>query len=688
MSQNPLLAPVSDLVDYAAVKPGHIVPAVEELLGVARQAVDLAAAPALAPTWEAVVEPLDTASERLWRAWSVAGHLNAVVNTPELREAYNAALPLVTEFSTWVGLHEGLYKQYQRLAAAPDFASWPPVRRRIVEMALRDFRLSGVELQGADRERYAAISDREAQASQKFSENVLDSIDAWSLTIEDESRLAGIPADVRAAARAAAEEDGKPGWKLTLKMPCYLPVMQYAQDRALREALYRGYGTVASEQGDAQFDNSPLIEELLALRAEESGLLGLGTFAALRLQTRMARDAREVTVFLRDLAARAKPFAQRDLAELKAYAAAELGLDELQPWDVPYASERLRESRYAYSEDEVKQYFTEPRVLAGLFEVIETLFDVRLAETPVSSWHGDVRGVRVESPDGKLIGHLYLDLYARSGKQSGAWVDSERTRRVVGGQVQTPIAYLTCNFSRPNGDRAAVLTHDDVITLFHETGHALHALLSEVDEPGAAAFASVEWDAIELPSQFMENFCWEWAVVQKLSAHVDTGEPLPRALYDRLLAARNYQSGMQTVRQIEFALFDMLMHDRAKGASIGEVLDLLQEVRKEVAVLFPPAWHRLPHAFSHLFAGGYGAGYYSYKWAEVLSADAYEAFEEAAALQAGNALGTLDPATGARFRREVLAVGGSRPAADSFAAFRGRAPRIDALLRHSGMTPA
>lgn len=686
MTQNPLLAPVSELVDYAAVKPAHIVPAVEELLGIARKAVDQAADPALAPTWEAVVEPLDTASERLWRAWSVAGHLNAVVNTPELREAYNAALPLVTEFSTWVGLHEGLYKQYQRLAAAPDFASWTPVRRRIVEMALRDFRLSGVELQGADRERYAQISDREAQASQKFSENVLDSIDAWSLIVEDESRLAGIPADVIAAARAAAQEDGKAGWKLTLKMPCYLPVMQYAKDRSLREALYRGYGTVASEQGDAKFDNSPLIEELLALRAEESGLLGLGTFAALRLQTRMARDANEVTGFLRDLAARAKPFAQRDLAELTAYATGELGLDSLQPWDVAYASERLRESRYAYSEDEVKQYFTEPRVLAGLFDVIQTLFGVRLTETPVSSWHGDVRGVRVESPEGALIGHLYLDLYARAGKQNGAWVDSERTRRVVAGTVQTPIAYLTCNFSRPNGDRPAVLTHDDVITLFHETGHALHALLSEVDEPGAAAFASVEWDAIELPSQFMENFCWEWAVVQKLSAHVDTGEPLPRALYDRLVAARNYQSGMQTVRQIEFALFDMLMHDRSKGASISEVLALLQEVRQEVAVLFPPQWHRLPHAFSHLFAGGYGAGYYSYKWAEVLSADAYEAFEEAAAKQAGNALGTLDPETGARFRREVLAVGGSRPAADSFAAFRGRAPRIDALLRHSGMT--
>ena len=677
MTQNPLLAPVSDLVDYAAVKPAHIVPAVEQLLGIARQAVDAAADPQLAPTWEAVVEPLDTASERLWRAWSVAGHLNAVVNTPELREAYNAALPLVTEFSTWVGLHEGLYKQYQRLAAAPNFASWTPVRRRIVDMALRDFRLSGVELQGADRERYAAISDREAQASQKFSENVLDAIDAWSLLVEDESRLAGIPADVRAAARAAAEEDGKPGWKLTLKMPCYLPVMQYAQDRSLREALYRGYGTVASEQGDARYDNSPLIEELLALRAEESGLLGLGTFAALRLQTRMARDAREVTVFLRDLAARAKPFAERDLAELKAYASAELGLDELQPWDVPFASERLRESRYAYSEDEVKQYFTEPRVLAGLFEVIETLFDVRLQETPVSSWHADVRGVRVESPDGKLIGHLYLDLYARAGKQSGAWVDSERTRRVVAGRLQTPIAYLTCNFSRPNGDKAAVLTHDDVITLFHETGHALHALLSEVDEPGASAFASVEWDAIELPSQFMENFCWEWAVVQKLSAHVDTGEPLPRALYDRLVAARNYQSGMQTVRQIEFALFDMLMHDRATGASIAEVMDLLQEVRKEVAVLFPPAWHRFPHAFSHLFAGGYGAGYYSYKWAEVLSADAFSRFEEE---------GVLNAETGRAFREAILARGGSREPMELFVDFRGREPSIDALLRHSGLS--
>jgi len=683
MTQNPLLAPVSGLIDYAAVQPAHIVPAIQEMLGVARQAVEAAADPGLAADWASVVQPLDTATERLWRAWSVAGHLNAVVNTPELREAYNAALPLVTEFSTWVGLHEGLYRQYQRLRAAPDFDSWDPVRRRVVELALRDFRLSGVELQGQARERYAVISDREAQVAQKFSENVLDAIDAWSLYVDDPARLAGLPADALQAARQAAQDDGQAGWKLTLKMPCYLPVMQYARDRALREQMYRAYGTVASEQGDARFDNSPLIEELLALRAEESALLGYGTFAALRLQTRMARDADEVVGFLRDLAARAHPYAERDLAELQAYAAAELGLDALQPWDVAYASERLRETRYAYSEDEIKQYFTEPRVLQGLFQVIETLFDVRLRETEVSRWQADVRGVRVETPAGELVGHLYLDLYARAGKQSGAWVDSERNRRRVDAQVQTPVVYLTCNFARPGDGKPALLTHDDVITLFHETGHALHALLSEVDEPAASAFSAVEWDAIELPSQFMENFCWEWPVVQRLSAHVDQGQPLPRALFDKLVAARNFQSGMQTVRQIEFALFDMLLHSRDQGASIADTLALLQQVRSEVAVLFPPAWHRLPHSFSHLFAGGYGAGYYSYKWAEVLSADAYEAFEEAAA-QAGDH-GTLDAATGARFRQEILAVGGARPAAESFQAFRGRAPRIDALLRHSGM---
>lgn len=681
-ASNPLLAPVADLVDYAAVRPEHIAPAVDELLELARKAVDHAADPALPASWEAVVEPLDSASERLWRAWSVAGHLNAVVNTPELREAYNAALPKITEFSTWVGLHEGLYRQYRRLHDAPGYAGWPAVRRRVVELALRDFRLSGVELQGADRERYAEISDREAQVSQKFSENTLDAVDAWSLLVDGADRLDGLPADVLAAAREAAQAQGKPGYMLTLKMPCYIPVMQYARDRALRETMYRAYGTIASEQGDPQYDNSALIEELLALRSEEARLLDYRDFAELRLQTRMARSSEEVIGFLRDLARRARPYAERDLAQLRDYAARELGMDDLQPWDIPYASERLRESRYAYSEDELKQYFTEPRVLAGLFDVIESLFGVRLRETGVSAWHPDVRGVRVENPSGDLVGHLYLDLYARAGKQGGAWVDGERNRRKVGGRLQTPVAYLNCNYARPAAGKPALLTHDDVITLFHETGHALHALLSEVDEPGAAAFASVEWDAIELPSQFMENFCWEWPVLQKLSAHVDDGRGLPRALYDKLLAARNFQSGMQTVRQVEFALFDMLMHARDRAPTTPQVLDLLQEVRKEVAVLFPPAWHRMPHNFSHLFAGGYGAGYYSYKWAEVLSADAYAAFEEAAQT---SGQGPLDAQTGQRFRQEILAVGGARPAAESFQAFRGREPSIDALLRHSGM---
>jgi len=681
-ASNPLLAPVSDLIDYAAITPAHIGPAIDTLLAHARAAVDAAADPALPATWDAIVAPLDAACAPLWRAWSVASHLNAVVNTPDLRAAYNAALPKVSAFGTWLGLHVGLYRQYQRLHDAADFTTQPAVRQRVINLALRDFRLSGVELQGEARQRYAAISERSAEVAQKFSENVLDATDAWSLHLEDARRLAGLPADVLAAARAAADADGKSGYKLTLHMPCYLPVMQYAHDRELRRTLYRAHATRASDQGQAEFDNAALIEELLALRSEEARLLGYDHFASLRLQTRMAQSAEEVLAFLRNLAARAKPYAERDLSELRAHAAAHLNLPDLEPWDIAYASEHLRQARYAYSEDEVKQYFSEPQVMQGLFDVIATLFDVRLTATSAPVWHEDVRVFVVTDADGRTLGHLYIDLYARPGKQNGAWVDGERSRRrAADGTLHTPVVTLTCNFARPQAGKAALLTHDDVITLFHETGHALHALLGEIDEPGASAFAAVEWDAIELPSQFMENFVWEWAVVKQLSAHVDTGAPLPRALYDRLAAARHYQSGMQTVRQIEFSLFDMLLHQRQAGHSIAEVMTLLDAVRQEVAVLIPPAWQRFPHAFSHIFAGGYGAGYYSYKWAEVLSADAYAAFEEAA----GDTGNTLDATTGKRFRREVLATGGARPAAESFAAFRGRAPSIDALLRHTGM---
>ncbi len=684
---NPLLVPMDALVDYASITPDHVTEAIEQLLTQSRLAIDVAADPLLEPTWDAVVTPLDDASEPLWRAWSIAGHLNSVVNTPELRDAYNKMLGPISEFSTWVGLHEGLYKQYQRLHAAHDFASWPQARRRVVELALRDFKLSGVELQGEARTSYAANSDKQSQVSQKFSENVLDATDQWSFVIDDVKRLDGVPQDTL---DSIYDADAK-RWTLNLKMPCYLPVIQYAHDRELRRTLYHAYATRASEHGEAGFDNSDLIEEALSLRAEESQLLGFEHFADLRLQTRMADSAQEVMEFLRQLAKRAKPFAERDLTELKQFARAELGLDDLQPWDIPYASERLREMRYAYSEDEVKQYFTEPRVLSGLFDVIQTLFGVVLTEQKMNGWHKDVRAAAVKNHTGEILGYLILDLYARSGKQGGAWVNSERSRRKRLSTVQTPVIYLTCNFGRPQGDRPALLTHDDVITLFHESGHALHALLSEVDEPGASAFSAVEWDAIELPSQFMENFCWEWQVLQRLTAHIDTQEPLPKELYDRMKAARNFQSGMQTVRQIEFSLFDMLLHSRSQGLSIAEVLTQLDQVREEVAVVRPPSWHRFPHSFSHLFAGGYGAGYYSYKWAEVLSADAFEAFEEAAARSAASAheaatsLGALDPETGLKFRQEVLAVGGMRPAADSFKAFRGRAPRMDALLRHSGM---
>ena len=683
LTANPLLAPVNDMIDYSRVRPEDIAPAIEQLLAQARKAIDNAANPELAATWEAVVTPLDDATEPLWRAWSVVGHLKSVINTPELRQAYNTMLGPVTEYATWVGLHEGLFKQYLRLRANPEFDQWPAVRQRVIELALRDFRLSGVELRGEAKEKFAQISERQSQVSQKFAENVLDANDAWSLVIDDVNVLRGIPSDAIESFKAAAQADDAidcsegPRYKLTLKMPSYLPVIQYAENRELRQTVYKAYATLASDQGDSQFDNSALIEESLSLRAESAKLLGFNNFASLQLETRMADTPEQVLHFLRELAAKALPWARKDLEELKEFAQAQLGLDPLEPWDVAYSSEKLRQAKYAYSEDEVKQYFTEPKVVQGLFDLVKHLFKVDLVDTAMSAWHEDMRAARVQNQAGELIGYLVLDLYARSGKQGGAWVDSERSRRRTNRGLTTPVVYLTCNFAKGVSGRPALLSHDDVITLFHEAGHALHALLSEVDEPGASAFAAVEWDAIELPSQFMENFCWEYDVLKALSCHVQTGEPLPLALYEKLKAAKNFQSGMQTVRQIEFSLFDMLLHEQPKGLGISEVMTTLEAVRREVAVIKPPSWHRFAHAFTHLFAGGYGAGYYSYKWAEVLSADAFAAFEEAQT--------TLDPATGDNFRREILAVGGMRPAAESFRAFRGRDPEIEALLRHSGM---
>ena len=671
---NPLLD-FSGLPRFDAIRPGHVAPAIDRLIIDAEAAVK-AAETVLPVTWDTFVVPLDDATECLSRAWNQVGHLEGVVNTPELREAYNATLPKVTRFWSTLGQNLALFAQYRALAASPEFSGYDDARRKVVENALRDFRLGGAELPDADKARHGEIREELSALSAKFSQNVLDATDAFALHVDDEARLAGIPADVVAACRAAAEKDGKPGWKLGLQMPVYLPVQAYADDRDLRATLYRANAVRASELGDdAALDNSALIARILDLRQELAALLGFATYAQYSLATKMADTPDQVLAFLRDLAARAKPHAQHDRIELETFAREHLGLDTLEAWDLGYASEKLKQARYSFSAREVKQYFTEPAVLAGLFGVIGDLYGLRVEADQAPLWHEDVRFFRLVDGDGRLVGQFYLDLYAREGKRGGAWMDDCRNRRETATGMQTPIVYLVCNFGKGVDGKPATFTHGDVTTLFHEMGHGLHQLLTRVGALGVAGINGVEWDAVELPSQFMENFCWEWDRVQAMTAHVDSGEPLPHALFERMVAAKNFQSGMFTVRQLEFALFDMELHDGIEPAQ-DAVQQLLDRVRAEVAVNHPPAWNRFQHQFSHIFTGGYAAGYYSYKWAEVLSADAYAAFEEAPDQVA---------ATGARFRDEVLSRGGSRSAAENFLAFRGREPRIDALLRHSGM---
>lgn len=681
---NPLLTPIDQFIDYQAIRAEHIEPAIDILLARAKEKIETLVNQDN-PSWDTVVEPLHDATEQLWRAWSVSRHLNAVVNTPELRAAVNECLPKISAFSTWLGQHQALYALYKQMAEPAYFEQLSAPRQRAISLALQSFVLNGADLDQEKRAEFAQNQQEQATTSQQFAENVLDSTDHWALYITDEQQLAGIPADVLAAAQQEARQEDREGWKLSLKMPCYLPVMQYAENAQLRETMYRAYSTIASEQSDEpKWDNSQAIETLLALRIQEAELLGFEHFAECQLQTRMADSAEQTIEFLRDLAQRSKPYAKQDYQNLEEFAHTRLGLTELNPWDVAYVSEQLKKAEYDYSEDEIKQYFTEPHVLQGLFAVAKQLFGAEFQPIDASTWHADAKGYEVRQ-NGACVGYLYLDLYARQGKQSGAWVSSERhRRRNEQGKHYLPIAYLTCNFSAPQNDRPALFTHDDVITLFHESGHALHHLLSKVDEPDVAAFSAVEWDAIELPSQFMENFCWDWSVIKGMSAHVDTGESLPRSLFERLLAAKNFLSGMQMVRQIEFALFDMLIHSESRGLSVEEVLATLDTVRQEVAVVVPPSWHRFPHQFAHLFAGGYAAGYYSYKWAEVLSADAFAAFEEAAQAQGHDS--TVVPEIGQRFLEEILAVGGIRPSADSFRAFRGRDATPEALLRHSGLS--
>jgi oligopeptidase A len=682
---NPLLD-FSDLPQFDAMAPAHVAPAVDQLLAAAETALETVCADDFPADWTLISRTLDVATERLGRAWGAVGHLNSVADTPELRAAYNEALPRVTEFWTRLGADERLYAKYK----AMDRSRLNPEQTQAHTNAMRGFVLGGAELQGEARERFAWLQERQAELTQKFSENTLDATDAFTLYVTAEE-MAGVPPDVLQATAAAAMADGQAGHKLTLKMPCYLPVMQFAHSSALREKMYRAYVTRASDQaeGDAtRFDNTSIMVELLALRLEEARLLGHRHFADVSLVPKMAQSPEQVISFLRDLAVRARPFADKDLADLRAFAATELGLQDPQSWDWSYIGEKLKEARYAFSEQEVKPYFPAPKVLAGLFQIVETLFEVAIRPDSAPVWNPQVGVYRIErsTPDGtQLVGQFYLDPSARTGKRGGAWMDDVRARwlRPDTGALQTPVAHLVCNFSEGVNGQPPLLTHDDVITLFHEFGHGLHHLLTQVNERDVSGISGVEWDAVELPSQFMENFCWEWDVLKHMTAHVDTGEPLPRALFEKMLAAKNYQSGLQTLRQVEFSLFDMLLHSQDQPLVSGSaILALQQQVREEVSVLQPPAYSRTPHTFGHIFAGGYSAGYYSYKWAEVLSADAYAAFEEAA--QAGGQ-STVDVATGRRYRQAILEAGGSRPAMESFKAFRGREPGIDALLRHQGM---
>ncbi len=672
---NPLLD-FSDTPLFDHILPEHVSPAINALLTDARAALDKVTVSDFPVSWNGISAVLDVATEKLGRAWGAVSHLNSVADTPELRAAYNAALPVITEFYTRLGADEALYAKYKAI----DVGTLNTEQKQAHKNAMRNFVLSGAELAGAAKERFAKIQERQAELSQKFSENALDATDAFAY-YATESELAGVPSDVTETAREQAKAEGKDGYKLTLKMPSYLPVMQFATSSALREVLYRAYSTRASDQAPAEFskfDNSAVIQEILALRLEESRLLGYNNFGEVSVVAKMAKSPAEVVTFLRDLAQRARPFAEKDVADLRAFAAEHLSLKDPQPWDFPYIAEKLKEARYSFSEQEVKQYFTAPKVLAGLFKIIETLFEVAIREDTASVWKPGVQFFRIERA-GNLVGQFYLDQPARTGKRGGAWMDDVRARwlRPDTGHLQTPVAHLVCNFADGVGGKPALLTHDDVTTLFHEFGHGLHHMLTKINERDVSGISGVEWDAVELPSQFMENFCWEWDVLKHMTAHVDTGEPLPRALFDKMLAAKNFQSGMQTLRQVEFSLFDMLLHTSHNPTA--DVMALLNEVRAEVAVVKAPPYSRTAHTFSHIFSGGYAAGYYSYKWAEVLSADAYAAFEEALAQ------GKPQVETGRKYREAILEAGGSRPAMESFKAFRGREPSIDALLRHQGM---
>lgn len=695
LQQNPLISFGRGICDYSQVKSSDIKPAIDFLLAQAEKAVAQAVDPKTPASWNELVEPLEDATESLSRSWGVISHLNSVADTPELRAAYGEMIPKVTAFFSSLGQNLALYQRFKELSQSTGYANLSASQKKVIENSLRDFRLGGAELSDGDKPRFSQIQDEQALLGKAFSDHVLDATDSFVHLVTDKSELAGLPEDAIAAAADTAQQKGLQGWAFTLHFPSYYPIMQYSENRSLRRLMYEAYVTRASElapqysKGKLDWDNTANMLDQLKLRDEEARMLGFENYAALSLAPKMASSVSEVDAFLTTFAQKAKPFALKDWQELSDFAKTELNISNgLEPWDIAFASERLKQERYSFSENELKQYFPLPKVLDGLFQVIQTLFGVKIESANLPTWHADVQSFSVKNAEDRVVAFFYLDPYARPGKRGGAWMDDARGRRELpNGEIQVPVAYLVCNFAPPvkvDGVlRQPTITHDDVITLFHESGHGLHHLLTQVSALGVSGINGVEWDAVELPSQFMENFCWEWEVLEKMTSHAETGKPLPRELYEKILAAKNFQNGYMTLRQVVMSLTDWRLHanfdvENAKGQA---VLELSKSIADKFNVIPQPAISRWINTFSHIFAGGYAAGYYSYKWAEVLSADVYSAFEEAAKLTGS----VLDEKTGARYRQEILEVGGSRPAAESFKAFRGREPSIDALLRHGGL---
>ncbi|MFB2865934.1 oligopeptidase A [Aeromonas sp. MdU4] len=676
---NPLLT-MDSLPPFSQIKPEHVQPAVIQAIADCKQKISDVLAQREPHTWDSLIAPLEEVNDRLSRIWSPVSHLNSVLNSEALREAHDACLPLLSEFQTYVGQHEGLYQAYLALSQSDDFPLLSGAQRKEIQNTLRDFRLSGIGLSAEAQQRYGEIQARLSELASRFSNNVLDATQGWSKLVADAAELAGLPESVLAAARQMAELKGKEGWLFTLDIPSYLPVMMYADNRELRAEMYQAFTTRASDQGPnaGKWDNSAIMSELLTLRSELAQLLGFANYAELSLATKMADKTEQVVSFLTDLAAKSLPQGKTELEEIRTFATEQYGQSELAAWDLAYYAEKLKQHKFSISDEQLRPYFPANKVVKGLFEVVKRVFGMKVRERlGIDTWHPDVRFYDIFDADDELRGSFYLDLYAREHKQGGAWMDVCLGRRYrQDGSLQNPVAYLTCNFNGPVDGKPALFTHNEVVTLFHEFGHGIHHMLTRIDVAGVAGINGVAWDAVELPSQFLENWCWESEALAFISGHYETGEPLPADLLEKMLTARNFQAAMQMLRQLEFALFDFRLHQEFDPAKPDQLPALLDEVRSQVAVMTPPAFNRFQHSFSHIFAGGYAAGYYSYKWAEVLSADAFSRFEEE---------GIFNPATGHAFLKNILEKGGSKEPMELFRAFRGREPQVDALLRHSGI---